>query len=355
MNLFLDACLSRFKDPQVASLFFVLAMGSLVMLFFGAALAPYFTALVVAYLLEGMIRHLQRIYFPRALAVTLVFGLFLFVLFFLLFVLLPNLAMELTRISDEVPRITEILKQLLQRLNESAAGFINPEFAESVILSLVEGSKKLTSQSIRLLLQSVPGLVSVVIYLFLVPFLVFFFMKDKERLLAAFCRYLPQDRTLLDKVLREVNAGVGGYVRGKFWELLLLGGSSYAAFTLIGFKYAFVVGLLTGLSVLIPFLGLAVVTLPVIVLGVFQWGLTWEAANPLIVYSVLQMIDGNIVAPLILGEAVKVHPTTIMLAVLLFGYFWGVLGVFFAVPLAVLVKSVLETLLPLQMPQEPAV
>ncbi|HAT49303.1 MAG TPA: AI-2E family transporter, partial [Alphaproteobacteria bacterium] len=113
----------------------------------------------------------------------------------------------------------------------------------------------------------------------------------------------------------------------------------------IDFKYAFLVGLLTGLSVLIPILGLAVVALPVVVLGIFQWGLTWDAINPLIIYAVLQVIDGNILAPMILGETVKVHPTTIMLAVLFFGSIWGLSGVFFAVPLWVLLRSVLDAIL----------
>ncbi len=346
MNNLLDHWLGRLRDPQVAGLVLALVLGTLILSFFGYALAPYFTALVIAYLLEGIIRALQRIRCPRLLAVALVFGLFLLVLNLFLFVLLPNLAVELARLSDEIPRITTTLKQLSRQLTESAAGFMNPEQVENMLLYLVDNSQEWLARSVTFVLRGVPGLISVVLYLLLVPFLVFFFMKDKDQLLAAFARYLPGDRGLLDRVLHEVNAGVGGYIHGKFWEMFLLGVSSYIAFAVIDFRYAFIMGLLTGLSVLIPFLGLAVVTVPVVVLGVFQWGITWEAANPFIVYGVLQLIDGNMVAPLILGETVQVHPTTIMLAVLLFGSLWGVVGVFFAVPLVVLVKSVLEALMP---------
>ncbi|MEO5340640.1 MAG: AI-2E family transporter [Magnetococcus sp. MYC-9] len=346
MNNWWEVWLRRLRDAQVAGLILALILGVLVLFFFGQALAPYFTAVVIAYLLEGVVRALRRIHCPRLLAVTLVFGLFLLTLSLLLFVLLPTLVTELVRISEEIPRITLTFKQLSRRLTESAAGYLNPEQVESMLLYLVDNSQEWVAKSVTFLLRGVPGLISVALYLFLVPFLVFFFMKDKEQLLAAFSRYLPGDRSLLDRVLREVNAGVGGYIHGKFWEMLLLGVSSYIAFALIGFHYAFIVGLLTGLSVLIPFLGLAVVTVPVVVLGVFQWGVTWDAANPLILYGILQLIDGNVVAPMILGETVHVHPTTIMLAVLLFGSLWGVIGVFFAVPLVVLVKSVLEALLP---------
>lgn len=354
MDTFINTCLRRFHDPQISGLILVLSLGALVLFFFGAALAPYFTALVVAYLLEGMIQSLLGIRCPRIVAVIVVFSLFFLLLNLLLFVLLPSLAIELARISEEIPRITEVLKQLLSQVSASASGFVNPAFAENMLLRLVETSQEMVGKSVTLLLMGVPGLISVSLYLILVPFLVFFFMKDKDKLLATFTRYLPQERRLLSRVLRDVDIGVGGYVRGKFWEMLLLGSASYTSFVYIEFEYAFLVGLLTGLSVLIPFLGLAVVTVPVLVLGVFQWGLTWDALTPLIVYGVLQAVDGTILAPLILGETVKVHPTTIMLAVLLFGALWGVLGVFFAVPLAVLFKSVMETLVPPDTSPDPA-
>lgn len=346
MNNFLNIFLRRFHEPQVLVLVLVLLVGSLILLFFGAALAPYFTAVITAYLLEGMVRGLQKLRLPRIVAVLIVFSLFLLLLNLLLFVLLPTLAVDLASISNEIPRITETFKKLLTQISTSASGFLNPEFAENMLLRLVETSQEMVGKSVTLLLKGVPGLISVALYLVLVPFLVFFFMKDKVVLLASVERYLPKERDLLHRVMFDVNAGVGGYVRGKFWEMLLLGATSYAAFVYIEFRYAILVAVLTGLSVLIPFLGLAVVTLPVVVLGILQWGLTWDAANPLIVYGILQAIDGNVVAPIILGETVKVHPTTIMLAVLLFGSLWGVVGVFFAVPLAVLVKSVIETLVP---------
>lgn len=346
MPYFLSGWLQRLQNPQFMGLFLALLGAILTLLLFGSALAPYFTAVVVAYLLEGMIRPLVRIRIPRILAVLVIFSLFILLGIILFFVLVPALIQELSRVSTEIPKITLTLKSLMLQITESASGLINSPFAENMLLGLVEKSQEWMADSISLLLKGgLPGLLSVMVYLFLVPFLVFFFIKDKNVLLNAFQRYLPRERTLLNRVMREVNTGVGGYIRGKFWELLLLGFSSYIGFVFIGFQYAFLMAVLTGLSVLIPFLGLAVVAVPVILLGILQWGLSWEAANPLIVYGILQIIDGNILAPMILGETVHVHPTTIMLAVLVFGSLWGVAGVFFAVPLAVLVKSVLEVTL----------
>ncbi|MBF0271732.1 MAG: AI-2E family transporter [Magnetococcales bacterium] len=337
------AYLEKFHNPQLMGLLLALLGAILTINLFGSALAPYFTAVIMAYLLEGMVRPLERVRMPRMVAVMVVFSLFILIASAIFLILTPALVRELSRVSTEIPKITETLKALMQQITLSASGWIDSPFAESMLLGLVEKSQGWAADSISMLLKGgLPGLVSVLIYLFLVPFLIFFFMKDKTALLTAFSRYLPRERTLLKRVLSEVNVGVGGYIRGKFWEMLLLGSASYLGFVLIGFQYAFLVAVLTGLSVLIPFLGLAAVTLPVILLGILQWGITWEAAHPLIVYGILQLVDGNLIAPMILGETVQVHPTTIMLAVLFFGSLWGVAGVFFAVPLAVLVKSVLE-------------
>ncbi|MEO5328387.1 MAG: AI-2E family transporter [Magnetococcus sp. THC-1_WYH] len=345
MSRLLSTITRRLGNPQITGLILAMVLAGGGIAFFGKSLAPYLTALILAYLLEGMIGSLIRLRLPRMVAVVIIFSLFFLVLNLLLFSLLPNLVRELIRISQDIPHITQTLKELMIRMSESVSGWGDSAFAENILLGLVERSQQMAGDSVTFLLQSLPGVISVMVYLVLVPFLVFFFMKDKKILIDSFVRYMPRDRDLINRVLADVDTAVGGYIRGKFWELLLLGSTSYAAFLFIDFKYAFLVGLLTGLSVLIPILGLAVVALPVVILGIFQWGLTWDAINPLIIYAVLQVVDGNILAPMILGETVKVHPTTIMLAVLFFGSIWGLSGVFFAVPLWVLLRSVLDAIL----------
>jgi putative permease len=346
MSPILQGIYHRLDDPHIRGLVLVIILGVGLITFFGAALAPYFAAVIIAYLMEGQIRLLERLKLPRLIAVLIVFSLFFMLINLILFKLLPTLVAELSRVSEEIPRITETLKDLMSQLSSTLSGYVDAEFAESILVGLIEVSQEYAAEALTMVVQGgLPGLISVMVYLLLVPFLVFFFMKDKELLLNSFSRFMPQQRGLINRVLHEVDVAVGGYIRGKLLEMMLLGSASYLAYAYIGFQYAFLMSIFTGLSVLIPFLGLAVVTVPVLVLGIFQWGLSWESLNPLIVYGILQMIDGNAVAPLILGETVKVHPTTIMLAVLFFGSLWGVMGVFFAVPLWVLVKSVLEAVL----------
>ena len=111
----------------------------------------------------------------------------------------------------------------------------------------------------------------------------------------------------------------------------------------MGLHYAALLSLLVGLSVLIPYVGAAVVTIPVALVAFFQWGWTGDFFYLMLVYGIIQALDGNVLVPLLFSEAVNLHPVAIILAVLVFGGFWGLWGVFFAIPLATLIKALLQS------------
>ena len=185
-----------------------------------------------------------------------------------------------------------------------------------------------------------PSLVGLFIYLILVPFSVFFFLKDREQLMAWFLSLLPAQRPMLNKVGDEMNLQLANYVRGKFIEILIVGSATFVTFKLMDLNYAALLGVIVGLSVLIPFVGAAVVTIPVALVAVIQFGWSWDLAWIMLAYAIIQGLDGNVLVPLLLSEAVDLHPITIILAILAFGGLWGFWGVFFAIPLATLVKAI---------------
>ena len=131
-------------------------------------------------------------------------------------------------------------------------------------------------------------------------------------------------------------------MRSKLIEILIVGAVSYVTFTLLGLNYAELLGLLVGLSVIIPYIGATVVTIPIAVIALFQWGLGSEFYQVMFWYLVIQALDGNVLVPLLFSEAVNLHPVAIILAVLFFGGIWGMWGVFFAIPLATLVKAIIN-------------
>ena len=191
-------------------------------------------------------------------------------------------------------------------------------------------------------ISSVVGVLTLLVYLVLMPMLVFFFLKDKDLIMRWFSGLLPGERGLADMVWVEVDRQIANYVRGKFWEIIIVWAASYAAFAFFGLQYAMLLAVLVGLSVVIPYVGATVVTFPVMLVAWFQWGWGHDFVWVTIAYLVIQALDGNVLVPLLFGEVVNLHPIAIIVAILVFGGLWGFWGVFFAIPLATLVNAVIR-------------
>jgi putative permease len=190
--------------------------------------------------------------------------------------------------------------------------------------------------------SGVLGVVSLLIFLVLMPVLVFFFLKDKRQLIDWLGRYMPRDRGLVTSVWHEVDVQIGNYVRGKVLEILIVWIVTYLVFAMLGMPFAMLLSMLVGFSVIIPYIGAAVVTIPVALVAMIAFGLSAQFWYVMIAYAIIQALDGNVLVPILFSEVVDLHPVAIITAVLVFGGIWGVWGVFFAIPLATLVNAVLR-------------
>jgi putative permease len=136
---------------------------------------------------------------------------------------------------------------------------------------------------------------------------------------------------------------ISNYVRGKVWEIIIVWIITYATFSYLKVQYSMLLALLTGISVLIPYIGATVVLFPVVLIAFFQWGIGSNFAYVVIAYAIIQFLDGNLLAPILLSGVVNLHPVAIIAAVLLFGGLWGRWGLFFAIPLATLFNAIIKT------------
>ena len=125
-------------------------------------------------------------------------------------------------------------------------------------------------------------------------------------------------------------------------EILIVGTATYIAFSLFGIKYAFLLSAMVGLSVIVPYIGATVVTIPVAVVAYFQWGWSTEFIWLMVTYGIIQALDGNALVPILFGNVVNIHPVAIIISILVFGGLWGFWGIFFAIPLATLVNAILR-------------
>ncbi|MCP4370603.1 MAG: AI-2E family transporter [Deltaproteobacteria bacterium] len=331
-----------FSDPQIVILGFLLLVGFVFIFLFGNMLIPVFASIVIAYLLEGIVSMLQRCRIPRIASVISVFLLFLACLLILIVALLPMLSRQIGQFLQELPSMMARGQNALMLLPEKYPDLISePQIRH--ILNLI--GSELTSLGQRILslsLASVRGLITILVYLILVPLLVFFFLKDKKKILKWLTGFLPDNRGLAVEVWREANVQVANYVRGKIWEIIIVWGVSYITFTLLELRFSMLLSLFVGLSVLIPYIGATVMFLPVTLIAYFQWNIGSTFVYTLIAYTIIQILDGNLLVPLLLSEVVNLHPVAIIVALLLFGGLWGIWGLFFAIPLATLVHAIIK-------------
>lgn len=331
-----------FSDPQVVILALLLVLGFAIVLTLGDMLAPVLASVVLAYLLDGLVGSLEQRRVPRIMAVSLVFVAFLVMVVVILFGLVPQLSQQITQLFQQLPVMLTKGQEAIVKLPEQYPGFITEEQIKEVYAGVRAELANFGQQVLSLSLASVLSLITVLVYLILVPVLVFFFLKDKHGILQWLTNYLPRDRSLSTQVWHDVNAQIGNYVRGKVWEIFIVGSVTYVTFTLMGLDYAMLLATLVGLSVIIPYIGAAVATLPIALIAYFQWGWSGEFGWLLFAYAVIQALDGNVLVPLLFSEVVNLHPIAIIVAVLVFGGVWGFWGVFFAIPLATLVQAVLK-------------
>lgn len=328
-----------FTDPEAALLSVLLLLSFLIIYYLGTMLAPLLTAIVLAYMLEGSVCAMERRNAPRLLAVNLVFLVFIAFLVFLVVVLIPIVTRQTGQFLQEVPNMINNGQARLLHLSEQYPQII-PEGSIRQLLGSVSGDVTKLGQSI--LSVSFASIPVIVIYLVLVPLMIFFFLKDKRMIMEWLSRFLPSDRRLISHLWIEMDAQIGNYIRGKVYEIIIVGAGAYVIFKFLGLHYASLLALTVGLSVLIPYIGAFSITIPVALVAYFQWGLGSDFYWVLTSYIVLQFLDGNVLVPILFSDVVNLHPVAIIAAILIFGGLWGFWGVFFAIPLATLVKALIN-------------
>ena len=341
-NILFEWFRRQFSNAQLAILLILLATLFAVILIFGQMLGPALVAIVLAYLMDTPIERLKLRGFNQSISIGMVYLLFITLLVFMIVVLLPLLSSQITEFLSAVPAMVQSGRTMVAELPETYPALLSVEQLNEIVNTMSRSMTEFAQQALSKSLSYIPGIITVLIYLVLVPLLVFFMVKDKRVLFSWFTSFLPDDHSLAEQVWHEVDLQIGNYIRGKFWEMFIVGSATYLAFVWLGLQYSLLLGVLVGLSVLVPFVGATVVTIPVAAVAFYQFGWGGEFGTVMLIYGVIQALDGNVLVPLLFSEVVNLHPVAIIVAVLFFGGLWGFWGVFFAIPLATLVKAVIS-------------
>lgn len=191
-------------------------------------------------------------------------------------------------------------------------------------------------------MPSVVNTLSWLMYMIIVPIFVFLMLANKPVLQKRIRTYiLPNNQALIHEFWPQINAQIEGYIRGKLLHITIIAFVNSLAFMFLGLNYALLLGVGVGLSVVIPYVGAVIITIPVLLVSIFQFGMSTTLIWVCVVYIVIQILDSNVLTPLLFSKAMNLDAFSILSAILIFGGLWGFWGVFFSIPLATFIRTLI--------------
>ena len=227
----------NFSNPQAVILVLMIVMGSVVVLYWGDILAPVLASLVIAYALEGIVRRVSNLGVPRIISVIFTVFVFVTTLLIVLLGLVPLVTRQITSFVREFPSILEKLQQKIMALPDKYP-LISEVQVNEVITTINNELVAFGQKAVSYSLASAGNLFTMMVYLIVIPLLVFFMLKDKDLILSWFTRFLPKEHGLAYKVWKDVDIKMGNYIRGKLLEILIVGIAAYIPLGLMGLNYA---------------------------------------------------------------------------------------------------------------------
>ena len=329
-----------FSNEETIVFSFVIFGIFLMMTFFGSVLTPFLISIVVAYLLVGVQKKIESFNVSSRAALAITFTIFIVAGATMLIWLLPILYTQLQTFVLDAPKL---FNDFLEFVSTLPAKFPDLVSSDQITVFFQAVSSELTSVTQNVVKSSIAGIqstITILLYIILFPILVFFFLFDRKNIMDGLSKLVPGKREMFSNIWLEMDIQLSNYVRGKTTEIFVVGICAAIIFSLVGLKYSALLSVLVGLSVVIPYVGAFLVTVPVVIVGLLQFGLESEFYILITLYLLLQILDGNLLVPIIFSDAVKLHPVVIILAVFIFGSMFGFWGVFFAIPMATFIKAV---------------
>jgi putative permease len=332
-----------FKKEKNFFLLFVLMLFIFVYFSF-ELLQPVYISMVLAYIFDPIHKALKKYGLAHSLATTCLLIFFLSTVTLSLLSVLPILSQEILNLFKEVPDLISTIQHYLEHRWANAAWIKNIMPFDFLLDTFKKNINKISSNIVHASLASFSGLLDIIVYMMLVPILTFLFIHDRDKFLAWGKTWLPKERKMLSTFSDNINAQMGLYLRGKMLEMILVFIVSSIVFKYLSMNYSLLMSACIALSTLIPVIGAVLATIPMLTIGLLQWGLSPAFYSMLLAYTLIMILDGYILVPLLFGGRLNLHASVILISIFFFGNLFGFWGVFFAIPLACIIKSLLEVI-----------
>lgn len=325
----------------------------------GTLLAPFVLAFGLAYLLDPVVDRLERARLPRSVGILVLTLPALLGLAVLIFWGIPALAHQIQSLIARSPELVHRLAEWIEGLQAGILGIDLPFVdQEAVARRLRELSPATITDFVREKQQEIAAatwvgvlglgrgfgtVFTIVGYLVLTPILTFYLLRDWDRIVDRIAGYIPRPQhARWSRFAREYDRLLSRYLRGQMLAAAIVGVMTWVGLWITGFPYAGLVGAVAGVFNLVPYLGPAVALFPALVIAVLSGAFLTSLLKIVVVFGIVQFLDGNVIGPRIVGESVGLHPVWVILAIAVAGYFLGFVGLLLAIPGAILAKLLIE-------------
>ncbi|MFU1794284.1 AI-2E family transporter [Paenibacillus azoreducens] len=305
--------------------------------FLKAVLAPFIVAMIISYVLNPVVCLLADRKMPRSIAVLLIYAVFLTSLAVILINLIPMLLEQIEELNEHLPEMTMHAQSLMTRLDQK----LLPGGVTAGVNQWFLRWEDRIAAGISDFIDNIGTTINLVLNIFIIPFLIFYILKDFDVFERAIVSYLPRSRRKATvSLLKEIDLALGNYVRGQFLVCLIIGVLAYIGYMLVGMPYALLMASIVAVFNIVPYLGPFLGAAPAVVMAST---ISWRMVLLVIVVNwICQLLESNVISPQVVGKTLHLHPMTIIFALLVGGEIAGVMGLILAVPFFAVLKVLLQ-------------
>ncbi|MET3210104.1 MAG: AI-2E family transporter [Bacillota bacterium] len=305
--------------------------------FLKTIIAPFAVAMIISYVLNPVVNMLGGRKVPRSVAVLLIYAVFLGSLVVILMNLIPMFIEQLDELNEHLPELTMHAQGLMTNMD----GSILPQGVRSGMNQWFFQLENRMATGIAAFMDNIGGMINMLFNVFIVPFLIFYILKDFDVFERAIVSYLPRSRRkAIVTVLKEIDQALGNYVRGQLLVCVIIGVMAYIGYMLIGMPYALLLAGVVAVFNIVPYLGPFLGAAPAVVMAStvsFKMVLLVVVVN-----TCIQVLESNVISPQVVGRTLHLHPIAIIFALLVGGEIAGITGLILAVPVMAVLKVALQ-------------
>jgi predicted PurR-regulated permease PerM len=297
---------------------------------------PFVIAGILFYLCRPLVTWLESKNTPRWLAIIAAYIAIILFIYGVIKLVAPILNDQLENFIDNLPAMVATVTDWVQYVQENKSTF--PDFVQEAILnaseeleSTIESNVGNIANGILGIFGLIGGFITTIFNLVLVPFILFYMLKDSDRFAPSVAIFAPQSKKdHVKNILKDVDKTIATYIQGQILVSVIVGLLLLVGYLIIGLNYSLVLAMFGMFTNIIPFLGPYIAVIPAFLVALFQ-----DPSKVLfvaIIMLVAQQIEGNVISPNIMGKTLNIHPLTIIVLILTAGSLMGVIGIIFVIP-----------------------